>query len=111
MQSVQISDDLAFLLTLMMRDCITPNHEDLEAKRGGHRSHKLLVAMAPFTNVTSGANSYPKLLPQSANHKKAGFRVTGDQVYLAPSHPPLRICFTNLQLPPFMGGRGGCAKH
>nr|VFK43993.1 MAG: hypothetical protein BECKTC1821E_GA0114239_103016 [Candidatus Kentron sp. TC] len=52
--------------------------ENPEMKQGGHGSHKLLAAMTPFANVISGANSYPKLLPQNANHKKAGFRVTGD---------------------------------
>nr|VFJ75296.1 MAG: xanthine dehydrogenase small subunit [Candidatus Kentron sp. FW] len=54
--------------------------EDLPAKRSGRGSHKLLVAMTPFTNVTSGVDSYPKLLSWSADYKKTGFRVTGDQV-------------------------------
>nr|VFK44328.1 MAG: hypothetical protein BECKTC1821D_GA0114238_102026 [Candidatus Kentron sp. TC] len=83
--------------------------ENPEMKRGGHKSHKLLVAMTPFANVTSGANSYPKLLPRSANHKKASFRVTGVAGLLAPSHPPLRIRST-LQLPPFMGIKG-CVRQ
>nr|VFK48156.1 MAG: hypothetical protein BECKTC1821E_GA0114239_11044 [Candidatus Kentron sp. TC]VFK50739.1 MAG: hypothetical protein BECKTC1821D_GA0114238_11186 [Candidatus Kentron sp. TC]VFK63829.1 MAG: hypothetical protein BECKTC1821F_GA0114240_11077 [Candidatus Kentron sp. TC] len=63
----------------MKRGCITPiMKENPATKRGGHRSHKLLVAMTPFADVISGVNSYSKLLPRSANHKKAGFRVTGD---------------------------------
>lgn len=83
--------------------------ENPEMKRGGHKSHKLLVAMTPFAKRDQQSQLIPqKLLPRSANHKKASFRVTGVAGLLAPSHPPLRIRST-LQLPPFMGDKGVCA--
>nr|VFK37795.1 MAG: hypothetical protein BECKTC1821D_GA0114238_100264 [Candidatus Kentron sp. TC] len=55
--------------------------ENPKMKRGGRGSRELLVAMTPLADPISEANSYPKLLPRSANHKKAGFRVIGDQVH------------------------------